>query len=213
MRALVLCDDFYHPAATVRTGLAPLAQSGFEFDWIENAQDWSAERMAQYPLVVLVKSNNVSSTDQTNWVTEKVEASFSEYVQQGHGLLAIHSGTAGYQQAAGLRELLGGVFLQHPAQCPVTIEPVANHPLTSGSAPFTVKDEHYFMALDDQQADVFMTTRSENGSQPGGWTRKAGAGRVCVLTPGHNAEVWQHPSFQAILFNGMHWCGNPNEER
>jgi hypothetical protein len=30
---------------------------------------------------------------------------------------------------------------------------------------------------------------------------------VCVLTPGHNVEVWQHPSFQALLVNGLDWCG------
>lgn len=34
-----------------------------------------------------------------------------------------------------------------------------------------------------------------------------GAGRVCVLTPGHNPEVWSCPSFQALLRNGLRWCG------
>jgi type 1 glutamine amidotransferase len=29
-----------------------------------------------------------------------------------------------------------------------------------------------------------------------------------VLTPGHNAEVWRHPSFQALLRNALAWCAN-----
>jgi type 1 glutamine amidotransferase len=128
-------------------------------------------------------------------------------VHKGNGLLAIHSGTADYDKMPVLRSLLGGVFTHHPEQCPVTVNPHAGHPLSAGSAPFTLNDEHYFMALDDPQADVFMTTKSEHGEQPGGWRRIAGDGRVAVLTPGHNLEVWLHPSFQTLLLNSLRWGG------
>ena len=43
--------------------------------------------------------------------------------------------------------------------------------------------------------------------RPGGWTREEGTGRVCVLTPGHNVEVWLHPIYQALLGNTLRWCG------
>jgi type 1 glutamine amidotransferase len=72
--------------------------------------------------------------------------------------------------------------------------------------PFTLKDEHYFMALDDPQADVFVTTTSVHGEQPAAWRRTEGNGRVAVLTPGHNLEVWLHPSFQALVMNCLRWC-------
>ncbi|MGZ9234665.1 MAG: ThuA domain-containing protein, partial [Anaerolineales bacterium] len=136
-----------------------------------------------------------------------VQMAFSNYVHKGNGLLAIHSGTADYAQMPVLRSLLGGVFTHHPEQCPVNVNPHAGHPLSAGGAPFTQKDEHYFMAMDDPQADVFMTTTSEHGEQPGGWRRIAGDGRVAVLTPGHNLEVWLHPSFQTLLLNSLRWCG------
>ena len=207
MQTLVICDDQWHPARTPRAGLAPLEQAGFTFDWIENAEEWSAERMAAYPLVVLTKANNVSVSDHRPWMTETVEAAFRDYVHQGNGLLVIHSGTAGYRESAVLRALMGGVFSKHPPQCPVTVEPLADHPLTTGSSAFTLKDEHYHMDLDDAQADVFLAARSEHGVQPGGWTRTDGAGRVCVLTPGHNLEVWLHPAYQTLILNGLQWCG------
>jgi type 1 glutamine amidotransferase len=207
MRTLVLCDDYWHPARTPRAGLGALQASGFEFDWIEHAGEWSAERMAEYPLVLLTKANNISAADQQPWVTQAVEQAFLEHVRKGNGLLAIHSGTAGYLEAPILRSLLGGVFVSHPPQCMVTIEPHASHQLTTGSASFTIKDEHYHMALDDPQADVFLTTASEHGTQPGGWTRREGAGRVAVLTPGHNVEVWLHPDYQALIGNALRWCG------
>ena len=106
-----------------------------------------------------------------------------------------------------MRGLLGGAFNRHPPQCPVTVEPQEGHPLTSGSTLFTLTDEHYLMDLDDPDAEIFLTTRSEHGVQPGGWRRGEGAGRVCVLTPGHNLEVWLHPSYQALIRNALLWCG------
>ena len=207
MKTLVLCGDYWHPAWIARTGLEALTGSEFTFDWIEDARDWSAERMVTYPLAVLTRSNNVSSTDQTEWMTESVQEAFLAYVQNGNGLLAIHSGTADYEQKPVLRSLLGGVFTHHPEQCPVTVTPQADHPLTVGVDPFTLRDEHYFMAMDDPAVDMFMTTTSEHGEQPAGWRRLEGSGRVAVLTPGHNQEVWLHPSYQALLLNCLRWCG------
>ena len=207
MKTLVLCDDRWHPARVPRAGLGPLAEAGFSFDWIEHASEWSAARMAAYPLVVLTKSNHVSFSDHQEWMTAEVQAAFADYVSRGNGLLAIHSGTASYQEAQTLRELLGGVFVQHPEQCAVTLEPRANHHLTTDVAPCTVHDEHYFMTLDDSSVDVFLTARSEHGAQPAGWTRTAGTGRVAVLTPGHNLEVWLHPAYQRLMLNALRWCG------
>ena len=108
MNVLVLCDDYWHPARVPREGLGALTGSEFTFDWIENAHDWSAERMMAYPLVILTKSNNVSAADKTNWMTDTVQTAFADYVREGNGLLAIHSGTAEYDQAPVLRGLLGG---------------------------------------------------------------------------------------------------------
>jgi type 1 glutamine amidotransferase len=206
MRILGICDDIWHPAQVVRKGLSGLEDYGFQFDWIENAKQWSAQQMAAYPAVILSKSNNISSANESPWMTENVQQAFLNYVRRGNGLLAIHSGTAGYEQTPVLRALLGGVFREHPEQCPVMVEPLANHPLSEGSQAFTLEDEHYQMDLDDHQADVFIKTKSEHGTQPGGWQRTEGDGRVCVLTPGHNLEVWQHPAYQRLLLNALRWC-------
>ncbi len=207
MKILVLCGDAWHPPAIARQGLEALPAAEFVFDWVEDARQWSPALMEAYPLVILTKSDNVSVQDKTSWMTDTAQVAFSEYVQRGNGLLAIHSGTAEYEQKPVIRGLLGGVFLHHPEQCPVTISPRSDHPLCASSMRFTVRDEHYFMALDDPEADVFMTTRSLNGEQPGAWRRQVGEGRVVVLTPGHYVDVWLHPSYQALLANSIRWCG------
>jgi len=205
-KVLVLCDDFWHPAQVPMDGLSPLKDHGFTFDWIKDTRDWSVELMAKYPLVILTKSNNVSSSDPSGWMTDDVQGTFADYVRAGNGLLAIHSGTAGYQETHILQNLLGGVFSHHPEQCTVTLEPQAGHPLTKGVDAFTVKDEHYFMSMQDPYADVFLMSHSEHGKQPAGWKREVGKGRVAVLTPGHNLEVWLNLNFQTLLLSIMDWC-------
>lgn len=206
MKILVLCDDYWHPARVPQEGLEPLSGAEFTFDWLENAEDWSLEDMQRYPAVILTKSNNISAADRSAWMTAPVEGAFADYVHQGHGLLAIHSGTAEYEQAPVLRSLLGGVFHHHPDQCPVTVTPLPGHPLSAGISAFKINDEHYFMEMNDPFVDVFVTTTSEHGEQPAGWRRVEGNGRVAVLTPGHNLEIWLYPSFQALVRNCLRWC-------
>ena len=206
MNVLVLCDDYWHPARTSRNGLAPLASAGVQFDFVEDVSDWSPAQMNDYPVVLLTKSNDPAATHDTPWITPAVEQAFADYVRGGGGLLVVHSGTVGYKEMKTLRPLIGGVFDHHPKQCPVTVKPQADHPITAGVTEFTDKDEHYFMEYDADADAVFLTSTSEHGDQPAGWTRQEGDGRVCVLTPGHNVEVWLQPSFQTLLRNALNWC-------
>jgi type 1 glutamine amidotransferase len=204
-RVLVLCDDKWHPASTVRGGVEALGTEDFTFDVIENGSEWSAERMGQYPLVLLAKSNQNSATDETAWITPEVEEAFVDYVRAGGGLLAVHAGSV-VAELPTLRRLIGGAFVKHPPKCDVTVTPQGYHPITEKVEPFTVFDEHYFMQTDDLEAHHFLTTTSEHGAQSGGWLREEGEGRVCVLTPGHTAEAWLHEEFQTLLRNSLLWC-------
>jgi uncharacterized protein len=184
-----------------------LTAQGYTFDWIVDGTEWSAEKMADYPLVILSKSNDTTQEDKTPWVTPEVEEAFADYVQRGGGLLVTHSGTV-CKTTETLRPLIGGAFEHHPPQCAVTHIPAVGHPLTAGVDAFTATDEHYHMVLEPEVTDVFLTTTSEHGTQPGGWTRTEGEGRVAVLTPGHNAAVWLHPSYQTLLDNVMRRCAS-----
>ena len=123
MKILVLCGDQWHPPQVARQGLDSLEQSEFMFDYIEDTRNWKPEVMQLYRCVILTKADHVSMNDHASWMTDAVQASFSEYVLRGNGLFAIHSGTALYEHKLVLRTLLGGVFVRHPEQCPVTLNP------------------------------------------------------------------------------------------
>lgn len=206
-RTLVLCGDPFHSGAMVRRGLEPLAKHGFEFEWLEDGTAITLPRLNEFPLVVLAKSNAVSQKDKRAWLTDDAQGIFRRHVRSGNGLVVIHSGTAGYQHLPEMRQTIGGAFVRHPKPCAVTLEPKAGFPLAKGVEPFIVSDEHYFVEADAAAVEVFLISRSEHGIQPAGWTRTENGGRVGVLTPGHSAEVWRHPSFQKLLLNALRWAG------
>ncbi|MEJ8303854.1 ThuA domain-containing protein [Saccharibacillus sacchari] len=206
MKVWAICGDRWHPAATVRQGLGKLEENGFQFTVTERLEEFDAEQLNDYPIVMVCRSNSQSDKEKEFWMNEKVQQAFEHYVERGGSLLAVHAGTAGYKEAGVFRSLIGGAFVHHPEACTVTIHPDKQHPIAEGIEDFSVHDEHYFMEWEDPIADLIMTTVSEHGAQPGGWTRTYGRGRVCVLTPGHEAEVWTHPTYQKLLRNALYWC-------
>jgi uncharacterized protein len=203
---LVLCGDKWHAAATARRGLDWPGDHGFEFEFVEDRAKWKVDMIPGFQVVVLAKSNSVSASGDQEWLTQESERDFCAHIRRGIGLVVVHSGTVSGAEIPMMRGMIGGTFLRHPPQCPVTFEPRQPHPLTHGVTAFTATDEHYFIEMEDTQADIFLHSSSGHGVQPAGWIRAEGEGRVCVLTPGHNPEVWLHRSFQRLLVNALRWA-------
>jgi len=203
-RALVFCGDAWHPSALVQEGFSALGGAPVEFDFTSGGDQWSPARLKEFAIVVVAKANHLCAMDQRPWLTNGTPSAFRSFVQTGGGLFLIHGGMC-YREQPEMRAVTGGTFLSHPDPGPVTIEPKLGHPLAANVKSFAVHDEHYFVALDVKNADVFLRTCSEHGMQPAGWIRTEGEGRVCVLTPGHSREVWLHPEYQTLVRNGLRW--------
>lgn len=201
MKALALIDDLWHPGGIVREGLAGLG----DFDWLDDGRGWSAALMAQYHLVVLAKANHVNAAHSGLWADGTTGEVFAEHVRRGGALLILHAGASGFRRVPAMQTLVAGSFEHHPHECPLTLVPEPGHLMCFGCKEFSVFDEQYFMSVEDPAVDVFLHSRSQHGLQPAGWTRTWGAGRICVLTPGHNLEVWIHPGFQCLLRNALAW--------
>ena len=223
MRVLLLCDDYWHPGQAAIEGAAPLAERGFRFDTITNANDFAPDMLPHYAVVLLCKCDEASHTDRQSWKTDAVQQAFIHYVEGGGGLLAVHSATVPGEHTEALDQLIGCKFLDHPHDCPVTVQPVKPHPVTAGVEMFCETDEHYRIALLAPDADILIASYSPPQGEarkyredpynntpaaicPAGYVRTQGKGRVCVLTPGHHAAVWHNPHFQQLLSNALHWC-------
>jgi len=183
----------------------------YYMDYILDTINWSNEQLEKYGVVILAKGNARSATDWSPWLTEDVQQAFVDFVERGGGLLVIHSGTVGYRDDPLFRELVGGVFVHHPAPCTVTVNTLPGVVIPEiGVRTFEAYDEHYLMELFGDDHNVFMTSTSAHGTQPAGWTRQQGKGRVCVLTPGHYGPVWQDPDYQYIIDAALAWCAGEN---
>lgn len=213
-KVLVLCDDLWHPAEVIEKGLAARQDKRFEFEIVKAAKDiLTPERIAEYRLIICCKSNNVTAANNAPWfepgVTEVCPKEFEDYIKAGGGFLAVHSGLAYTRERnAAYVDLVGSVFCGHPPRCAVDLHGVKpEHPIMEGISDFTILDEHYNMEMVCDDADIFLESSSEKGgTQPAGYTRVIGSGRLCALTPGHTLDVWADPAFQKLFTNAMAWC-------
>lgn len=215
MNILVLCDDLWHPGEVVERGLRPLAKLGYELDFVKAPKDiLTHEMLRRYDAIINARgAGHTPANASQPWfepnVTAVMPKDFREYVEEGHGFIALHSGNA-YQSETlpDMTNLTGNDFLGHPPQCKVTAKPVGAHPIIEGVGEFSFVDEHYIIDLHATDADIFLETTSDTdaGTQPAGYTRTMGKGRFCCLTPGHNCAVIESEPFIKLLDNALKWC-------
>ena len=224
MKVLLICDDFYHHGEVPIKGVEPLKDKGFEFDIITDGKEFTVDILKSYPVVLLCKCDEISKDDKTPWKTDAVQQGFVDYVENGGGLLAIHTATVAGKNTQVLDNLLGCKFKSHPADCLTTVQPIKPHPITNGVKAFTEVDEHYRLEILKDDVDILIASYSppqgeiekyetEPYFNTTSWIdascliRKQGSGRVCVLTPGHHVHVWHNPEHQKTLENALNWCG------
>ncbi|GHV61744.1 hypothetical protein AGMMS49587_06700 [Spirochaetia bacterium] len=207
---LVLCDDLWHPAEVVKRGLRNLKNDTFRFDFVMDAKDiLTPEMIAQYPAIICCKGDYLTSANKEPWFTDITEVGareFESYVFNGGAFLSLHSGNTA-KEGSEYGAFVGNYFLGHPPRCKVEVIISGDHAIVRGVKNFSIRDEHYQLALDAHEKTELFRTRSEaGGDQIGGYVRELGKGRLCVMTPGHNLSVWEHPEYQKLLMNALNWC-------
>jgi len=204
VKILAICDDFYHHEEVIKEGLEFL-QGECELTYVLDAANYP---LSDYGAVILAKDNLVSKSSKEKWLTAELERQFEDYVAGGGGLIVLHAGSVICRESAALKNIIGCAFETHPEQCVVDFVIVAENEITDGAVNFAEKDEHYFIDFTAADASVFLESRSEHGTQPAGYTRLHGGGRVCVLTPGHNLNVFQNAQYQKIIRGAVYWCAD-----
>ena len=210
LKVLVLCGDYWHPAEIVKLGMKPL-EDQFSITYIQDAKDTlTIEFIKSFQIIVCCKGNHINEANSNEWfeenVTEVMPEDFREWVGEGHGLLFVHAGNT-YKKGEGLSELSGNYFIGHPPRCEMRVE-LLEHPVTEGIENFTIRDEQCQIEVTENDAEIFLKTYSrQGGEQTGGYTRFIGAGRICILTPGHIWDVWHRQEYMLLIKNAIEWCG------
>lgn len=158
-------------------------------------------------------------------------------VERGAGLAGWHGGIAdSYRNNSDYLQLIGGQFATHPSKHPdlccgdetdnfltydVEITELGRrHEITAGVDDFTLMTEQYWV-LHDDLIDVLATTTHPVQpyhpwhrpiTSPAVWTRRWGAGRIFVATPGHSLDVLRDAHVRTIIERGMLWASSTESE-
>ena len=229
MKILLFCDDFDHAGQIAADGMKPLEAKGFRIDVISDTTGFDPDVIVGYDAVVLSKNDHVTQANNAAWKTNAVQTAFVRYVENGGGLLVVHSGTVSGENGKTemLDKLIGCKFDYHPNNCPVWFGILKPHPVTEGVGIFCETDEHYRLEILANDVEILAASFADKQGDeskyesepyfnapaciaPSAYVRTQGKGRVCVLTPGHVLEVWLNPNFQKLLENALNWCAKKN---
>ncbi len=121
------------------------------------------------------------------WCDEKWTEKFLNDVQNGMGTIMLHASLTDYtENHAILTNVVRSNFITHPEQCPLTVKPIAEHPIIEGIGKFTFPDfdEHYVMKMiPNADTTILAETVSKNGVQPAVWIHTYGKGKICCIVP------------------------------
>jgi len=164
-------------------------------------------------------------------ITGEQVAGLRAAVEAGTGLTGWHGGIIdSYRACPDYLQLVGGQFATHPGKEPcerqggqednylpytVNVTPLGReHPITADMDDFDLVTEQYWV-LHDDLIDVLATTTHPTQpwhpwhrpiASPAIWTRRWGAGRIVVTTPGHSLDVLEHPSVRTLIERSILWA-------
>ncbi|MFI2666934.1 ThuA domain-containing protein [Micromonospora carbonacea] len=225
-RALVVRGGWegHEPVRATELFLPFLERSGYAVRIEESTDVYAdADELAATDLVVQCVT--------MSQITPEQVAGLSAAVAAGTGFTGWHGGIVdSFRMSSDYLHLVGGQFATHPGKEPCERHGGAEdnflphtirltdlgreHPVTAGIGDVELVTEQYWV-LHDDLIDVLATTTHPARpwqpwhrpvTSPAIWTRRWGAGRVVVTTPGHSLDVLEHPSIRTVIERGMVWA-------
>ncbi|MFP4289017.1 MAG: ThuA domain-containing protein [Bacteroidales bacterium] len=163
---------------------------------------------------------------------EAQQHDIQKYVENGGGLLTIHSGTVTENDWDWFMEMIGAKFVGHPpVQQGKLIVEDCSHPTTSflPDSIWVIEDEWYsfdrnprqdvnvLISIDESSYDVddnkwFDGANQRMGDHPMVWYRYAGKGRVYQTALGHPEELYSDSLFLRHIREAILWTAARNEK-
>ncbi len=205
---LVLVHDYWHSLDSIKPMVDTLACEAYHFTLTTDPADLL--RTTPDLLITLKDPIENDQIPTPVWCDEAWTKDCLSKVESGMGMLAMHAAVTDLDvEHEMVQKVIKGIFLMHPAPCPVRFEPIKSHPILEDIEAFLFPepDEQYHMQLcDNLETDVIASTVSTHGTQPALWVHTLGQGRICCLTPSHTtANLTCEPIFKLVQ-NAIRWC-------
>jgi len=206
--------DYHH--SSIPAGVKAIqelgAKNGFIVDTTTDDNKFAEDSLKKYAaLIFLSTTGNILSGNQEN-VLER-------YIQAGGGFVGIHAATDAEYDWGWYGQMIGGYFINHPAEQEANlIINDKNHPATDSlPATWRRKDEWYNFKYVNKDVKVLISIDEKsyiggtNGdSHPMSWYHEFDGGRVFYTELGHTAESYSEPLFLKHLLGGIKYAMGDN---
>ncbi|MGP4038649.1 ThuA domain-containing protein [Gracilibacillus sp. D59] len=209
MNILAVVGDYYHDEALMKKALNDVVGDMDDVELTYSDRVNLVKDLSSNPdLVILGAENRLNPNEDVieYWLSEDDAEIIAEYVRNGGGWFAWHSGMASYENNQPYINMLGGFFQYHPDEHQMVTYLYQAHPLFEDKQDaFQIKDEHYFIKHGDE-IEIFLKSESVDGESIAGWTRSYGNGHVACYAPAHLESGMQHQDVQNDMKRLMEWC-------
>ena len=215
-RVLLFSKTADHHHSSIPAGVKAIqelgAKNGFIVDTTTDDNKFAEDSLKKYAaLIFLSTTGNILSGNQEN-VLER-------YIQAGGGFVGIHAATDAEYDWGWYGRMIGGYFVNHPAQQEANlIINDKNHPATDSlPAIWRRKDEWYNFKYVNKDVKVLISideksyTGGSNGdSHPMSWYHEFDGGRVFYTELGHTDESYLEPLLLKHLLGGIKYAMGDN---
>lgn len=187
---------------------------GYTLDCTDDCGVITPENLARYDVLVFYTNRELP-------ISEPNRRAILDFVRNGKGFVAIHSGTGTFFEWTPYQEMINAIFDGHPwnQKVRVTVQDT-KHPIMRGvPKSVEIEDEiyqhtnwvrsrtHVLATLDLSSVDmkapgVHRTDRDFALA----WAHRYGHGRVYVNALGHTKAVWDALWFEKMIVQGIHWA-------
>ncbi len=206
--------------------MTPLVeQMGGALTATKDASLINADNLENYDVVIFYTSGVLTEKgeDGNPPMTEEGLEAFFDWIRNGGGFIGLHSATDSFRSTGDTPtpyiEMIGGEFVKHGAQFEGAIRNVSpEHPaVASMPESWTLPEEWYLfrhLNKDHMHVLAILEIGEERERQrmydipdyPMIWCRAYGAGRVLYNGMGHREDVWEHPTFKAMIEEHIRWA-------
>lgn len=200
IRVLLLGDRTGHhrPEEFAKVITPALASQGIDVIFTQDIHDLNAAKLGQFDCLAIYGDSGD--------LPPPGEQALLDYIEGGHGLVAIHCASHIFRNSKRYTELIGGRFEKHETGVFRAEIIDAQHPAMRGVHSFQSWDETYVHNELSDDRVVLMVRPHDGQFEPWTWVRRQGKGRVFYTASGHDERTWNQPGFHELLAGGIRWA-------
>jgi len=175
-----------------------LFKAGINLTYTNDLSDLNEDNLSKYDGLMIYANHDSLTLSQ--------EKAMKSFVENGKGLIPVHSATGCFKNSDWYLNTIGGQFKSHGVGSFTGRIINTSHPVMKGVTEFTSWDETYVHQKINPDMTVLMERVVGDVREPYTWVRNQGKGRVFYTAYGHNDSTWTNYGFLNMVSNGVLWA-------